>query len=240
MCTSPDKAFLAAAGHKHIRLYELGASSQVPASTIEAHTGNVTGIAYFRDGRFLISSSEDGSLKIWDMRSMQRRKQFVVRTAVNCFALHPDQSKIIAGDQSGRLTVWDTVSGADECVQELVPGGDIGIRSVVISQDPNGPIVAANNAGDVFVLELVDGNESNDDVVDSDTGSEGGAGGGGSGGGTPSPTPKENTEAEGEQGDAKPAATAAAGSGLAPKRLRLAHHFKAHNKVCVMGLFVTL
>eukprot|EP01063_Lacrimia_lanifica_P020738 TRINITY_DN2802_c1_g2_i1.p2 TRINITY_DN2802_c1_g2~~TRINITY_DN2802_c1_g2_i1.p2 ORF type:complete len:351 (+),score=119.39 TRINITY_DN2802_c1_g2_i1:22-1053(+) len=160
MCTSPDKTFLAAAGHKYIRLYELGASSQVPASTIEAHSANVTGLVYFRNERFLISSSEDGTIKIWDTRVMFCKREFAVKAPVNSIALHPDQFTILSGDQTGRLCVWEARSGDAQgtgCVQELVPGGDAGIRSVTISQDPvsQGSLVcAANNAGDVFILSL--------------------------------------------------------------------------------------
>eukprot|EP01064_Diplonema_japonicum_P019925 TRINITY_DN2886_c0_g1_i1.p1 TRINITY_DN2886_c0_g1~~TRINITY_DN2886_c0_g1_i1.p1 ORF type:complete len:323 (+),score=45.21 TRINITY_DN2886_c0_g1_i1:138-1106(+) len=152
LCTSPDKAFLAAAGHKHIRLYDISASSQVPASAIEAHTSNVTALVYFTDGKYLMSASEDGLIKVWDTRTMVCKRKFVVKAPVNTLALHPDQTTVLCGDQSGRLSVW--MMKKDECVQELVPEGDVGIRSIAVSQVKEDLACAANNSGEVFVLSL--------------------------------------------------------------------------------------
>eukprot|EP01062_Namystynia_karyoxenos_P066374 TRINITY_DN60321_c0_g1_i1.p1 TRINITY_DN60321_c0_g1~~TRINITY_DN60321_c0_g1_i1.p1 ORF type:complete len:374 (+),score=90.73 TRINITY_DN60321_c0_g1_i1:72-1124(+) len=158
MCTSPDRTVLTAAGYKHIRMYDLAATGQAPLSTVEAHSGNVTALVYTRDAKHLISAGEDGFIKIWDKRTVSCKKKFEVKAPVNTIALHADQCTIVSGDHTGRLCVWDTK--ADDCVQELVPGGDVGIRSLGIASRPctdapGGLLCAANNTGEVFVLWLI-------------------------------------------------------------------------------------
>jgi len=34
----------------------------------DGHTGNVTAIAYQSAGRWIVTGSEDGTIKIWDVR----------------------------------------------------------------------------------------------------------------------------------------------------------------------------
>ena len=77
---TPDKQFIAAAGNPHIRLYEILNSTQPsavetgmggvepptqqPVLTLEGHTAAVTSIGFQRDGRYLYSGSEDGTIKV--------------------------------------------------------------------------------------------------------------------------------------------------------------------------------
>ena len=73
---TPDKQFIAAAGNPHIRLYEILNSSspvdsgsvdpptQQPVLTLEGHTAAVTAIGFQKDGRYLYSGSEDGTIKV--------------------------------------------------------------------------------------------------------------------------------------------------------------------------------
>eukprot|EP00659_Diplonema_papillatum_P001303 gene1303-2013_t len=210
MCTSPDKAFLAAAGHKHLRLYDISANSQVPAATVEAHTANVTSLEYFKDGKYLISGSEDCFVKIWDTRTMSCKKKYTVRAPVNTVALHPDQHIIISGDQTGRLCLWGT-RNADDCLQELVPGGDVGVRSVTIAQQKGSTLVcAANDAGEVFVLALV--RQADEASVDK------------------AEAPEHASDQPAGEPHAKPAVPEHKDSGPKAYRLKLVQTFKAHNK----------
>jgi len=65
---TPDKQYLAAAGNPHIRLYEVNTSNPQPVTSYDGHTGNVTAVGFERDGRWMYSGSEDGTVKIWDLR----------------------------------------------------------------------------------------------------------------------------------------------------------------------------
>jgi WD40 repeat protein len=45
-------------------------SYMVQIASLEGHTGNITGLAYSAQGKWIVTSSEDGSVKVWDTRQV--------------------------------------------------------------------------------------------------------------------------------------------------------------------------
>mmetsp|Transcript_3055 Transcript_3055/g.3865 ORF Transcript_3055/g.3865 Transcript_3055/m.3865 type:complete len:315 (-) Transcript_3055:888-1832(-) len=151
---SPDKMLLAAAGNPHVRLFETNTSNGNPLLSFEGHTNNVTALGFQSDARWIYTGSEDGTIKIFDMRTAvcQRNYEIKGKIAVNTVALHPNQAQLISGDQNGCVRVWDLV--ANKCLAEVAPQNeDIAIRSVSVSSDGK-MIVAANNVGNCFLWHM--------------------------------------------------------------------------------------
>lgn len=91
---SPDKRYLAAAGNGTVKLYDIATSAAgsgganvgpvralvhpslrilltwllIQLVTLTGHTANVTSLAWHAEAKWLVSGSEDGTVKIWDVR----------------------------------------------------------------------------------------------------------------------------------------------------------------------------
>ena len=147
LAISPDRNYLVAAGNPQIRLYDVNGKSADPLVTYEGHSGNVTSVGFQRDGRWMFSGSEDGSVCIWDPRASGPQREYDARAGVHSVALHPNQAELVSGDHSGALRVWDLAAG--KAAAELSPEGDAPISSVSIAADAS-LVVAANFNGSVF------------------------------------------------------------------------------------------
>ncbi|CAG8576690.1 18018_t:CDS:10, partial [Acaulospora morrowiae] len=161
LCISPDKRYLAAAGNQHIRLYDINSPNSNPITSFDGHTGNVTAVGFHCEGKWMVTGSEDGTLKIWDTRhvilkryesiapSIQRNYDH--KAPVNDVAIYPNQGELISCDQKGSIKIWDL--SENSCTHELVPEEDVPLRSVTIAFDGS-MLVAANNKGNCYVWKM--------------------------------------------------------------------------------------
>lgn len=155
---SPDKQYCIAGGNPHIKLYDINAKGTEALVTYEGHTSNVTAVGFQRDGRWMYSCSEDGSVRIWDPRASTSQRDYDSRAGVNTVALHPNQGELISGDHSGTLRVWDLA--ANKCMTELQPEGDTPISSIAVANDAS-CVVASNYNGSCYVWSP----KSSDDYI---------------------------------------------------------------------------
>lgn len=153
---TPDKQYLAAAGNPHIRLFEVNTNNPQPVTSFDGHTNNVSAVGFEREGRWLFSGSEDGTVKLWDLRASGCQREYESRAAVNTVILHPNQGELLSGDQNGNIRVWDLT--ANTCSCELVPEVGVAVRSLSASHDGS-LVVAANNHGTCYVWRLQRGRE---------------------------------------------------------------------------------
>lgn len=51
-----------------MRLYDIASGNGNPYMTFDQHTSNVTSIGFQSEGKWMVTGSEDGTLKIWDTR----------------------------------------------------------------------------------------------------------------------------------------------------------------------------
>lgn len=146
VCISPDKCLIAVGGNPQIHLYEVNGGSDASILTFEGHSGNVTSIGFQKMMKWLYTSSEDNTVKIWDIRTPGCIRTFDCLSPVNSCCLHPNQVEIISGDQNGTVKVWDlnlstpnnhhnanSVNKVNVCLRdEYIPLVDVPVRSVSI------------------------------------------------------------------------------------------------------------
>ena len=137
-----------------IRLFEVNSSNPQPVLSYDGHGGNVTALGFQRDGKWMFSGSEDGTLRLWDLRAPGCQREYASRAPVNAVALHPNQGELISGDAAGNIRVWDLTAGACSC--ELVPEVGTAVRSLSVAAD-GGLVVAANSAGTCSVWRAARG-----------------------------------------------------------------------------------
>lgn len=133
LAITPDKKYIAAASNPTVRLYDINSKGTDPVSaaggrafghqptrltllpsypclqliSYEGHTGNVTTVGFQKDGKWMYTGSEDGTLKIWDLRASGCQRDYDCKAAVNAVALHANQAELVSGDQGGKVQIWD-------------------------------------------------------------------------------------------------------------------------------------
>lgn len=110
-----DKTLIAAAGNPHVRVYSVASATPQPVLSYDAHTANVTAVGFHRDSKWMFTGSEDGTVKLWDLRAPGFQREFESRAAVNTVVLHPQQGELISG-------AWRERGGPRQGCQREVSG----------------------------------------------------------------------------------------------------------------------
>ncbi|AAS50357.1 AAL009Cp [Eremothecium gossypii ATCC 10895] len=146
-----DKRYLAAAGHLHVRMYDIRTTNPNPVTSFEGHRGNVTSIAFQQDNKWMVSSSEDGTIKVWDVRSPSVQRNYKHDAPVNEVVIHPNQGELISCDQDGNIKIWDL--GENQCTNQLALEDNTALQSLSIASDGS-MLVAGNNKGNCYVWKM--------------------------------------------------------------------------------------
>jgi target of rapamycin complex subunit LST8 len=140
-----------------VRLYDIKSSNPNAIMTFEGHTNNITGVAFHCEGKWMVTSSEDCTVRVWDTRSGLIQRQYTHDHPVNDVVIHPNQGELVSADRGGVIMIWDL--GDDKCTHQLIPEDDVPISSVSIASD--GSLLAAgNNKGDVFIWRMYQNHDS--------------------------------------------------------------------------------
>ena len=109
--------------------------------TFAGHTGNITGVQFHCEGKWIVTSSEDGFVKVWHTKDGSVQRIYDHKCAVNDVVIHPNQGELVACDRAGGVKIWDL--SANLCAQELYPEEDVSMASVTVASD--GSLLCAGN-----------------------------------------------------------------------------------------------
>jgi WD40 repeat protein len=99
----------------------------------EGHLSPISSVAYSPDGKYIVSGSYDGIIKIWDANTGQCLKTLEGHSeCVSSVAYSPDGTKIISGSDDKSIKIWD--ANTRQCLQTL-EGHKHSVLSVAYSPD---------------------------------------------------------------------------------------------------------
>lgn len=110
----------------------------------------------------MVTSSEDGTVKVWDTRTGSIQRNYThgtpVRdvvthvTPVNDVVIHPNQGELISCDRGGNVRIWDL--GENKCTHQLIPEEDVSVASVTVASDGT-LLCAGNNSVSQSLVQLI-------------------------------------------------------------------------------------
>jgi RNA polymerase sigma factor (sigma-70 family) len=82
--------------------------------TLEGHTAPVERVAFSADGRRVLSSSMDGTVRLWDVETGKEIRRMVGHEdRVTCATFTPDGTQILSCSWDGTMRFWDVETGKE-------------------------------------------------------------------------------------------------------------------------------
>jgi eukaryotic-like serine/threonine-protein kinase len=137
---SPDGKLLASSGNDTTtRLWDLVTKQQVKrlwsprtALTVVADYLPLQSLAFSPDGKRLATGGGDGTIRLWDVQTMEVTALLRGHTAVRAVAFAPDGRSLVSGGEDGTVKVWDVTPGSDP---DTLKGHKSNLSSLAFSDD---------------------------------------------------------------------------------------------------------
>src|SRR5207247_1938246 len=80
---------------------------------LEGHTGTVTAVAACPDGEHAASSSDDSTIRVWDLATLKSQvlHGHEKSTGVHCVAYSPDGKRLLSGCSDKTVRLWNAETG---------------------------------------------------------------------------------------------------------------------------------
>jgi WD40 repeat protein len=122
--------------------------------SLEGHTDWVRAVAVSPDGRFIVSGSDDKTVKVWHTASGRLLRSLEGHTdSVTAVAVSPDGRFIVSGSDDKTVKVWDAASGR---LLRSLEGHTDRVRAVAVSPDGR-TIVSGSHDRTIRAWDLASG-----------------------------------------------------------------------------------
>jgi WD40 repeat protein len=138
---------------RSIELWDLRRGTLV-RTLLGAHDSNIFGLEFSSDGRWLVSGSSDGLIKVWEVASGRRMTTCRLDgVPIRSVALSHDRGTIAAGTDVGHVVVWDRATSK---LRWYEVGHRDYVRAIAISADDR-LLATGSDDGVVILWELTTG-----------------------------------------------------------------------------------
>ena len=137
VCFSPDGNMLAIAvcTNNYICIWDI--NKETIMHEMKGHTSNIISITYSSDGKLIVTTSYDGSIRIWNAETG------ICKHIIGCSAKHAefnhDNSKILSVTEGVRASIWDVETGIK--IQDI----DTPVDNAVFSPDGQSIAITTDN-----------------------------------------------------------------------------------------------
>jgi WD40 repeat protein len=135
--------------------------------TLGGLSQGVRSVAFSPDGKFIVSISGDGTLKVWDTENGQDVRTVALKGYATQYGRHGDAigasyfgtdgKRIVSASDYGTVRVWDAESGQEQFSVTL-EGANYRVVTVAFSRDGK-RIVSGNSDGSVKLYDAASGQE---------------------------------------------------------------------------------
>jgi WD40 repeat protein len=130
---SPDGCTVVFGAEDGIHVWDTATGTQ--RTTINGHSDDVMALTFSRDGQFLVSGSEDGTILVWNFTAGAQQPDYILNGHsgwVNSVAFSPDAKLVVSTSENGTIQVWSGAPSADQSVME---GHADLVRTIAFSHD---------------------------------------------------------------------------------------------------------
>ncbi|KAH7905105.1 WD40-repeat-containing domain protein [Hygrophoropsis aurantiaca] len=132
---------------------ENGPASRLPTKVFKGHTSEVESVAYFRDGKQMVSGSNDKTVRIWNVESeKQEEENLEHEIMVRYISISPDERTLaVSGRESDRVVLWNLES------RSVVWTKEEEVEGYRVAFSPGGQLIGATAYNDVVLLDAATG-----------------------------------------------------------------------------------
>lgn len=155
----PDTAVLLAI--QSLKLFPTSDAAQVLQSnplvgtiSIMYHTDAVTSVAFSPDGKYVVSASNDNTVRIWEVSTGQEFSRMTFDDIINSVAFSPDAKYVVSGSYDNTTRVWEAMTGKE--ISRMTHDGSV----ITVAFSPDARSVVSGSADNTArVWDVATGNE---------------------------------------------------------------------------------
>lgn len=118
-----------------------GDSLGVPERALRGHSHFVSDVTMSSDGNYALSSSWDGTLRLWDLATGETTKQFISHSKdALTVAFSPDNRQIVSGSRDKTVKLWNTIG---ECKLTIDDAHSDWVSCVRFSPNTENPLIVS-------------------------------------------------------------------------------------------------